>query len=217
MQIDFEKHIAPLQAKGKTAVEIAAVLTTLRKSPTFVADVESRIVPWGLLKRTPQGTVYGPLSDAASAAEDSPLKRTAELFFSWLGSSRAQTIRTHEVDIAPIWSGGMSVLVTASLLTQEQAGELMNLSGGAQYPGIVQADIEQAIVAHAQQQAQQAALNAERDAEAAAGVARAEVMEVWQPIFNTHIAAVLNGTPTLPALLAAVEAAHNALSDIVQG
>lgn len=210
MQIDYDKHIAPLLAKGNTVEQIAAILLTLRTHPTFVSDIESRIVPWGLLKRNPQGTVHGPLSDAANAVEDSALKRTAELFFSWLGSARAQTIRTNDVDIAPIWATGLGVLVGASLLTEAQGQELLTLSGHNMYPGVIDADVQSAIDAHTAQVTAAAA-------EQAAAEARKTISELWTPIYNRHIAAVLNGAPTLETLLTAVAAAHDELSVIVQG
>lgn len=210
MQIDFEKHIAPLQAKGKTVPQITAVLLTLRTHPTFVSDIESRIVPWGLLKRNPQGVVHGPMSDAANAVEDSPLKRTAELFFSWLGSSRAQTIRTNDVDIAPIWAVGLATLISGGLLTEAQGQELLTLSGKEMYPGVVDADVQSAIDAHTAQVTAAAE-------EQTAAEARKAISELWAPIYNRHVAAVLNGAPTLETLLTAVAAAHDELSVIVQG
>lgn len=156
--MNYLNDIKPLEDSGKTDAQIAAILSTVRRKPVPLADLEANLTLWGILGRDPvTNNRSGSLVTAATNA--SQIQPVAQQLLSWLGSARSQQISTDTAEVAPVWAAGIAGMVAATILTQAQADVLNGLAGDLRHGTVTEQQVSDARTAH------EAAVAAEEAAE----------------------------------------------------
>lgn len=202
--LQYSRDVEPFEMAGKSDAEIAAIFSTLRVKPVPLNELEAKLTLWQILERDPATNERrGVLVDVAQAS--GPLQPVARQLLSWIGSARSMQVSTDTIEVSPIWAAGIAAMVTGGVLTQGQADILNGLAGGLVHGPLVADDVAACRTAF---QAEQAARDAAEQREAQ----RRALWDSFSPLYNAHLASVLDGdSPTVAGLVAGLRAAADAL------